>query len=224
MNVALSILFFLIIFLLIEVLAIIFKITGLEISKARFQIISILTHTGFTTRESELIVQHPIRRKIASILMVVSYVGQATLISLIISVFTNRNNTIVLIIIVLCLFIVAIFVLRNRHTVNAFENLLEKYIKKQMKSKTKNKTIDEVLNLNNEFGVAEITIDETFLICGKTLSESKLKDKYIQVLTIDRGSHIIHFPRASFKFQEADKVTVYGKIEGIKEFIGNISK
>ena len=49
--------------LLVEILAIVFRITGLDSQKARFQVISILTHTGFTTRESELIAQHPLRRK-----------------------------------------------------------------------------------------------------------------------------------------------------------------
>ncbi|MBT3319023.1 MAG: hypothetical protein HN948_07025 [Clostridia bacterium] len=58
------------IWLLVEVLAIVFRITGLNSQKARFQVISILTHTGFTTRESELIAQHPLRRKLASALIV----------------------------------------------------------------------------------------------------------------------------------------------------------
>ena len=82
MSFVIFLVLFVVIWLLIEILAIVMKLTGLELSKARFQLISILTHTGFTSRESELIVQHPIRRKIASILMIVSYVAQITLITL----------------------------------------------------------------------------------------------------------------------------------------------
>ena len=63
--------------LIVEVLSIALKVTGLDIDKARFQVISIITHTGFTTRESELITQHPTRRRIAMGLMVISYVGAA---------------------------------------------------------------------------------------------------------------------------------------------------
>ncbi|MCK5130010.1 MAG: hypothetical protein KAQ68_09165 [Clostridiales bacterium] len=63
---------FIVLWLLIEILSVVFKMTGLELDKARFQIISIITHTGFTTKESELISQHSLRRRIASILMVVS--------------------------------------------------------------------------------------------------------------------------------------------------------
>lgn len=223
MNIVYGILFFMILFFIIEVLAIIFKITGLDIVKARFQIISIITHTGFTTRESELIVQHPIRRKIASGLMILSYVGQATLISLIFSAVKDRNNIIYMFIAAIALFFMLVIVLRNRYILSSFDNLLEKYIKRQMKLNKKYKTIDEVLNLNNEFGVAEIYVEEGSSICGMMLKDAALKDKFIQVLTIDRGSHIVYFPMATFEFQPADKITVYGKIDSIKEFMRQIN-
>lgn len=223
MNIVYSILFFMILFFGIEVLAIIFKITGLDIDKARFQIVSIITHTGFTTRESELIVQHPIRRKIASGLMILSYVGQATLISLIFTAFKDRKNIVYMCIAAITLFFILAIILRNRYILNSFDSFLEKYIKRQMNYNKKRKTIDEVLNLNSEFGVAEIHIEEGSSICGMTLKDAALKDKFIQVLNIDRGSHIVHFPRATFEFQPADKIIVYGKIDSIKEFIRQIN-
>ena len=43
--------------------------TGLERSKARFQALSALTGTGFTTSQAELIVEHPKRRQITTYLM-----------------------------------------------------------------------------------------------------------------------------------------------------------
>ncbi|MDP3448737.1 MAG: potassium transporter TrkA, partial [Eubacteriales bacterium] len=92
MSLAIFLILFVLIWLLIEILAIVMKLTGLEISKARFQLISILTHTGFTTRESELIVQHPTRRKVASVLMIVSYVAQITLISLFFKVLSEATE------------------------------------------------------------------------------------------------------------------------------------
>ena len=60
--------------------------------KARFQVISIITNTGFTTKESELITQHSQRRRIAEMLMLISYVGTATLISVIINIFTTLQK------------------------------------------------------------------------------------------------------------------------------------
>ncbi|MPM43777.1 hypothetical protein SDC9_90454 [bioreactor metagenome] len=80
----------LIIFLIIiDIFAVLFRLTGLSREKARFQVISLLTSTGYTTRESELITQHPIRRKLASALMVVSYVSTLTFISFLVNMLSN---------------------------------------------------------------------------------------------------------------------------------------
>ena len=43
--------------------------TGMQRAKARFQALSALTCTGFTTTEAESIVEHPKRRKIAAYLI-----------------------------------------------------------------------------------------------------------------------------------------------------------
>ncbi len=52
--------------------------TGLPDSVARFQSISALSGTGFTTREAELIVNYPIRRKIVTGLMLLGNLGLAS--------------------------------------------------------------------------------------------------------------------------------------------------
>jgi len=44
--------------------------TGMDSSKSSFQALSAFSGTGFTTREAELIVSHPRRRRIVSWLMV----------------------------------------------------------------------------------------------------------------------------------------------------------
>ncbi|WP_053956695.1 hypothetical protein [Inediibacterium massiliense] len=86
MGILYVVLIILVLLVFVEILAIALKITGLEMEKARFQVISIITGTGFTTKEAELITQHPTRRKIAELLMLISYVGTATLIGLIMGI------------------------------------------------------------------------------------------------------------------------------------------
>jgi len=195
------------------------KITGLELSKARFQIISILTHTGITTRESELIVQHPVRRRIASILMIVSYLAQATLITLLFDmIYRNGNNLFVVFIVLSGFLIFIIAVTRNKFILEKFESIAEKILIKRIKS-IKGSRIDTILNLSPEFSVFEILIDEKSQICNKTLRETKLKENYIQVLKIDRGSEILDFPKADTQVLIGDRMIVYGKIESITKFI-----
>src|SRR4030042_5648925 len=58
--------------------------TGMERAKARFQALSALSGTGFTTRESESIVDHPKRRRIVSWLIFLGSVGLTAFIVLMI--------------------------------------------------------------------------------------------------------------------------------------------
>ncbi|MED3691026.1 hypothetical protein P4534_19855 [Peribacillus butanolivorans] len=64
MNVVFMMLYFLIIALVIEIAVTLLKLTGLKNTVARFQVISMIIGTGFTTDESKSIIDHPFRRKI----------------------------------------------------------------------------------------------------------------------------------------------------------------
>src|SRR4030042_2843451 len=68
-------------FIVVRIGAIAFQLTGLEWSLAKFQALSCFSGTGFTTKESELIVSNPQRRKIASVLIVLGNAGLVTLIA-----------------------------------------------------------------------------------------------------------------------------------------------
>ncbi|SDK71845.1 TrkA C-terminal domain-containing protein [Natronincola ferrireducens] len=206
---------------IVEFLSIALKVTGLDIEKARFQVISIITHTGFTTRESEMITQHPTRRKIAMSLMLISYVGVAILISIIVNAFQAQQTFLYLILYISLALLLLRFLLRRRYLLNKFETFLEKLLRHRMKAYSKHKSVEEVLRLNDEYGVVDFLIDEGHVLLGVTLAKSKLKENYIQVLNIDRGSHIIHFPKNDFIFAVGDKVLVYGQIDKIHQFILN---
>jgi len=60
--------------------AIALEMTGVSIQIARFQALSAFTGTGFTTQETERIVNHPIRRKIISFLMILGNAGIVSII------------------------------------------------------------------------------------------------------------------------------------------------
>ena len=81
MNLLLFLLVITVSFVIVRIGAIAFNLTGLEWSLAKFQALSCFSTTGFTTRESELIVSDPKRRRIASILMVLGNAGLVTLVA-----------------------------------------------------------------------------------------------------------------------------------------------
>ena len=57
------------------------RLTGLPDNVARFQSLSAMTGTGFTTRESELIVNYPIRRRVLMTLMIIGNLGLVSIVS-----------------------------------------------------------------------------------------------------------------------------------------------
>ena len=58
----------LIYWIILELFTVMFRITGLPDDKARFQVLSLLTGAGFTTRESESILSLNLHRLIISFL------------------------------------------------------------------------------------------------------------------------------------------------------------
>ena len=75
-----------------ELFTFFFRFTGLPAEKARFQVISLLTGTGFTTRESEIILSSRRRRRLARITMLFGYVFNLTIVSAFINLFFSMKR------------------------------------------------------------------------------------------------------------------------------------
>ena len=67
--------------LVTRVAAVAFVHTGLSREAARFQARSAFTGVGFTTSETEEVVNHPVRRRIVAWLMLVGNIGIITVMS-----------------------------------------------------------------------------------------------------------------------------------------------
>ncbi len=74
-------LIFAISFFLVRLASVALRLTGLPEQNARFQAMSALTGTGYTTTEAEMVVNYPIRRKIISWLMVFGNLGVVSVLS-----------------------------------------------------------------------------------------------------------------------------------------------
>lgn len=70
-----------------EVFTVLFRFIGLPAEKARFQVVSLLTGCGFTTRESEMILTTRSRRRLARVTMLFGYVFNVTIVSALVNVF-----------------------------------------------------------------------------------------------------------------------------------------
>ncbi len=224
MNIITSIVILIILILVVEVCSIALKLTGLDLNKARFQVISIITNTGFTTRESELIAQHSTRRKIAQILMLLSFVGYAALIGLVVNIVQSQHEAIYFVIAVGIIVLAVLIFIRKRNLIIKLERYIEKFLIKKMSDKKKYRTVEDALKLNDEFGVVEFIIEENGGLAGVKLMDAELTTKSIQVLNVDRGSHIIHFPKRDLILKEGDRLTVYGNLANINTLIIGVNE
>ena len=95
MDINLSFILFSLIILLYwvitELFTFFFRLTGLPDERARFQVLSLLTGTGFTTRESELILGSRRRRRLARVTMLFGYVFNITIVSALVNVFLSMK-------------------------------------------------------------------------------------------------------------------------------------
>jgi len=218
MNLVIFAVILIILWFVVEVVSILFKSTGMDLYKARFQTISILTHTGFTTRESELITQHPVRRKIASFMMVISYLTQITLITVLINILISDTNTMLSVGIAIAILLLFLYLLtRTRFLSSRFNKFVERIIERRINRATRKNPISQVMKVDQEFGMYEIVVDVEGGLDGLTLRESGLKQNFIQVLKVDKGNRVFNFPEPDTVLDVGDKLVVYGKIKSIKD-------
>lgn len=77
----------------VRITAVALRLTGMPADIARFQARSAFTGAGFTTSESEAVVNHPIRRRLISLLMLWGNVGFITVLATFIVSFVAAENS-----------------------------------------------------------------------------------------------------------------------------------
>ena len=76
----------------VRVAAVALRQTGLEEATAKFQALSAVSGTGFTTSESETIVNYPVRRRIVTLLMVIGNLGLVTVFATLVVSFVHTEG------------------------------------------------------------------------------------------------------------------------------------
>ncbi len=208
---------------MIEVFSAIFRVDGVQIDKARFQIISILTGTGFTTNESEIMLATRKRRKITQIMILFSYIFNISIVSTIVNLFISTSNTSLtelIIGVVLTVINITLLIGLNKSTKirRIFDNLVLRIGKRKKKRKINpisiydyygNKVIAEVRIIKMHDKITDLNI-------------VKLKKDYnIQLLVVKRGSLIISDIDETIKIQDNDVLLVFGNYKVIRNLFSN---
>ena len=204
-------------FLIVRSAAIALRMTGLEKKRAIFQALSAFTGTGFTTREAEKVINHPLRRKIISWLMIL---GNAGIVTIIISATTSLVNVkgyglpIHFFVIV-----IGIFVIYKIGTSKGFITSWEHFIENRLikyEVMEEDGTTEELLHLLEGYGLLRTTIKKGSHMEGMLLSECTLCREDIVLLGIERDKDWIPIPKKKEKLHAGDKLVLYGHLQNLK--------
>lgn len=226
MSVALFIVVVAVSFIVVRIGAIAFQLTGLHWSQAKFQALSCFTGTGFTTRESELIVGHSQRRRIASILMVL---GNAGLV-LLIATFANslRPNRIIenllrrlmpdwipvvlvplLNLLILALgFYVVLKIFGSVHVSDRISSVLRRTLLR--KHILDSLSIEEPVMTARREGILRIVLGERNPWIGRHVSEAA--NESIRILALESDGEITLDPAADVQLDLGDSLLCFGPL------------
>lgn len=199
--------------------AVALMLTGMSDESARFQSRSAFSGVGFTTNEAETVVNHPVRRRIIMILMLLGNLGVATVIAtLMLSFLTTsrtgnwfRN---------LPLLAGGLVVLWLAATSRWLDRVLSRWVERALSRWSSLNVRDYVglLRLSREYGVSELQVQEDDWLANEQLSELNLPNEGVIVLGVQRpDSTYIGAPVGTTKIRAGDVLVVYGPMSRLAE-------
>ncbi|MBC8377059.1 MAG: TrkA C-terminal domain-containing protein [FCB group bacterium] len=202
-----------------RIAALALAITGLSSETAQFQARSAFTGEGFTTSESENILKHPIRRRIVMMLMLAGNLGIATIIATgVLSYFSTSTSEYWWVnIVTLTAGIIVLYKAATNQRIERWLNIVITWGLKRWTNLDIRDTIT-VLQLENEFAVSELLIEEGDWLAGKTLRDAALAAEGVLILGIQhidgtyRGA-----PRADEIIVAGDTLVLYAKEQKVED-------
>jgi hypothetical protein len=181
--------------------------TGLERAKARFQALSALSGTGFTTQEAESIVNHPQRRRIAIWLI---FLGNAGIVAfLIILVLSIRAAlvwpSLIFFGIIVGGILLIIFAL--------WSGLVDKLTNAVLALIRKGGTAPALLILHREgdYAVARLRVKEGSPFAGRSMQDAGFVKRTIVILALKRGKKSLPLPTVRERLRPGDELLCYGR-------------
>jgi hypothetical protein len=208
--------YFMIVTVVIEIYVILFRLTGLKTEVSRFQVISMMTGTGYTTGESELISGHPIRRKLATFLILFGAFSLAVIISSISNFLSEDLRTKDILTVA-----GGVLLVFGALKLAFIQTKLSRLFNKKMEQNVElgDLPIREVFLTNKEDYLLNLHIyNESTLAC-KTVSQVVKEHDQLEfvVLFIKRGDLKIRSNLYHHKINEGDQILLFGEKEVIME-------
>lgn len=193
--------------------------TGISRDIAKFQSLSAFTGVGFTTSESEHIVNHPVRRRIVTIVIRLGSIGIVTVISSLMLTFVNTESNQERIIRLVYLFgglgilwLLGTSTWVNQHLNKLIQKALDKYTELHVHD------YEYLLGVKGGYRIAEIHVQPQSWLAGKSLAESNVSAEGALILGIHRpNGNFVGAPQGDTFVLPGDKLIVYGHSDVITD-------
>ena len=214
--------------LIADIITIFFRLTGMTEERARFQVISLLTNSGFTTQESEAVVTSKIRRRLARATMLFGYAFTVTILSTTVNVFMTMSDSelgVVLLALPILLLALAVFYLLRRsvYLKTKFDGWIELIGNRIMFGKKANQVV-----LVEEYGsmvVAHIYLHTVpKFLDNTTLASSGIMSEHNLMIMMVKSSNEEDARQANGNtiLKPRDTIMVLGKRQTIRDIFENI--
>jgi len=193
--------------------------TGLSREASKFQARSAFTGVGFTTSESEKVVNHPVRRRILLLLMILGNAGIITGVASLIIGFADIDsgvNNWVKILVLLG----GITILWNLANSQWVDRRLSRVIEIILKRYGRLDVTDyaSLLQLSGDYRIAEIAIEQKHWLYRKKLKNTELREEGLNVLAITKqDGTFLGSPTGETQIDENDTLVIYGRTEALQK-------
>ncbi|MEM7130324.1 MAG: TrkA C-terminal domain-containing protein [Chloroflexota bacterium] len=192
--------------------------TGLSNEVARFQTRSAFTGAGFTTTESEKVVNHPVRRKIVMLLILLGNLGFVSAISTFILTFVDtdspqrilqRFSVLAAALLILWLIIGTKWVDQRLSVLITW--MLDRYTDLDIRDYT------SLMQLAGDYRIVEMEIEDDDWIAGLTLGEAKLRAEGVIVLGVNQlDADYLGVPTGNTCIEPGDVLIAYGRLSTLE--------
>ena len=190
------------------------NMTGLSLETARFQALSALSGTGFTTGESEQVLRTRARRRIVTLLIRAGSLGIVTAVSTLVLSFVDIETGGPGFWRRLALLVAGSAGLYSLANSEAFDRFLTRVIRRALRDYTDLELADyaHVLHLTGEYRITEVDVtgEDCWLASG-SLADLRLRREGIVVLGVYRDGSYVGAPDRGFRLRDGDKAVLYGR-------------
>jgi hypothetical protein len=199
------------------------ELTGLSPEIASFQAQSAFSGVGFTTREAEMIVSHPVRRRIVRVLILLGSAGVTTSMATLVIAFVGQSKESFLFKAeVLFAGVLAIFVFARSRMIY---RVMKRIITYGLEHWTRLPLYDyeQMFGLSEGHAIARVVVGKDNWMSGRHLRDLKDDLQGVLILAIDRRSvnekHFIGAPHGDTMIKSGDALICYARKEQINKIL-----